>query len=144
MRYLLPLLLVVAACSKESAPGPNGGLDVISRDDLKSELRLATSYAVEANVMLGVGRQRATTFTFDSVHLVYWTDKVKTESESLRKKRPAPSTDSQYAICVSAFQSLHGLGLALTRSPGDSAVQDSVLRTTSALVPRLVAADSTL
>jgi hypothetical protein len=139
MRGLLPILMLLAACSKDTS-APNA----ISRDDLKSELRLATSYAVEANILLGLKDQKATTFTFDSIHLNYWTDKVTSEWTSLNKKRPSPDIARQYGVCVDAFGSLKELGRALTERPRDTTLRDSVLHVTSILVPMLVSADSTL
>lgn len=139
MRCVVPLFLLVLGCSSnENAP------NAISRDDLKSELRLATSYAVEANILLGLKDQSATTFTFDSVHLNYWSDKVSSEFKSLGSKQAPADIAPQFAVCVGAFCALKGLGRELSGRPHDLTLRDSVLHVTKALVPTLVSADSSL
>jgi hypothetical protein len=123
------VMVLIAGCTQSGSE--------ISRDDLKSELKIAQSYAAMANLLVGQHRQRATTTTFDSVHIHYLVDQVRSELTSLGKQRPSPELAASYATCIASFHALDSLGSSLEARPADSLVLGALAERTAALLPQL-------
>jgi hypothetical protein len=137
----IAVLLLVLSCSTEERGGSSS---VISKDDLKSEIKTALSYHRTANLLIAQHAQNATTSTFDSVELHYLADQLSSEASSLAKQKATDELRTGYVLCLVALKDLSTLAGALSEHPNDVSMRDSVARLTARTVPLLTAADSSL
>lgn len=130
-------ILILCSCSK-------GRESTISREDLRSEIKVTLSYAAMLNFLLHQHAQSTTTITFDSVQAHYLADELSSERSTLGKQKPLSELERQYAVCMNALSELETAAKALVQTPVSVPLRDSIAKLTYELLPALTEAEQTL
>ena len=94
---LLTPLLLLASCSRRNT---------ITRDELRSQLTSAVSFAAEAEAFIDYVRQNRATRNYAEGHIKYLADEVNRSSKELHEGMPAEGTEQKVRECRSQLDSL--------------------------------------
>lgn len=128
-------MLIVLGCTNQKP---------LSRDELRSELKLATSFAAETEMFIAYTRQGRPTLHFAHSHAAQLAEEVRSSVGQMGYKSPEAGTEQSFQTCKSELDFLSREIPLIPQLTGNDSALDLESKKVAESHDRLIAASARL